>query len=413
MSESTPAPESNTFSKLLDELKMGYHRLFQGDFQQVEATGAERAELAAAKYPVTEAVSQNYAAWRKSILVVAAALLVVSALFSIAKFQDVEDQLVELHLAQSPDATQEQAQQAVRGLFGVNNLETLGYLSLLEVAIILLTTTFTILAAIRWSSVRRSRRHARRAWYVWILLPIAMAMIPWSGLLDLGHLAPDQAQGLKSVLGITLGLFMTILLGPRILALFPGAIRSALLIKTLVPETSLPAWVAALCAPIYMLVLVLVVALINQTNGNALLLFGTLFLMLAPLSYLRYIRSLLRPLDGPTAADRVRKARSLGYVLNTIGALLMLIFVIDLEMFSWDTALQLVITALGGLLLVMVVSSDLMLGMLRVSYEQASALHGTDMGRALQEKLDALTKGGLTEVRTPAEADESTPTDSG
>ena len=404
-----PLSQSTAPPAIVEELKLAGQRFMQGDFEQVKATAAERKQLESASTPVTTELAQDYAAWRKSILVMAAAVLVIAAAVNVIGFQTVESELVEGEIESAEqqgmrNINEDNVRRAVRQLWGAENLDTLGWINWLTVGTLLAVAVLTLLAARAWSTIRLSRRFARRAWYVWMFVPIGVALIPWSALLDFSHLNTQQAGELKSVAGIILGLVLTIALGPKVLSIFPGMIRSALILKTLVPETSLPAWVAAICAPIYVLVLVLVVALINQTTGNALLLFGTLCLALAPFSYLRYIRSLLRPLDRETAATRVRNARKLGYVLNALGALLIFIFFIDAEFFTFGVALEIALVAAGGLLLMMVVSSDFMLAILRVSHQQAQQLYGTEMAARLEQRLAALSAVGLTDLRTPAEA---------
>jgi hypothetical protein len=404
---STAGPAQTTAQRFASEIKLGLRRIAQGDFQQIKASDEERAELLAAARPVVPPLAQDYAAWRKSILIVASVLLVIAAGFKVVKFQSFEGVLVESQMEtarqQDPTITVDRVREYVVQTYGRDNLDTINLLFIMDLSVILLAAFLVVLAARGWARIRPSRRMARRAWYVWMLLPICMAMIPWAGLLEFKNVGDAQAEQMRTALGLLLGLSMVVMLGPKIVALFPGVIRSGLILKTLVPETGHPIWAAMICAPLFILTLILTVATILQIQGDALLLFGVLCFILAPISYLRHARILMRPMEGDDAARLVGEARKWGYVLNLLGATLVTIFVLKHELVTWDGAIVMIATALGGLFLMMVVTSDFLLALLHTIFQQAGELYGTKKAEALEQRLGALSEGGLTELRTPAE----------
>ncbi|MCP5065810.1 MAG: hypothetical protein GY946_04525 [bacterium] len=407
----TVAAAQTAAERFAGEFKLGVRRIAEGDFQQIKASDEERAELLAASRPVEQPLAQDYAAWRKSILMISSALLVVAALFKVINFQSFETVFVEPQVPiaieaakqQGRNVSEEEARAYLVQRLGPENLETGNLLFIMDLSVILLAALLVVLAARSWARIRASRRMARRAWYVWMLLPIAMALIPWSAILDFSHLPAPEAKQIRMSIGVVLGLAMVFILGPKFVTIFPGVIRSGLILKTLVPETGHSIWAAVICAPVFVLMLILSVATVLQVQGDALLLFATLCFVLAPISYLRHAKTLMQPMEGPAAAALVGQVRKSGYVLNAIGAVLLIIFVLKHELVTWDGAITLVATALGGLFLMMVVTSDFLLALLHVSFQQAGELYGTKKAKELEAKLGALSAGGLTELLTPAE----------
>ena len=399
-----PSP-AHFFATIVPEARRALQRLLRADFHAIKATEDERTALRSSEPPVSDALAQDYAAWRRSILWLASVLMVASVVLALFSFQTFESALVEGEIenaeAAGHTATEDEARTAVRRVWGTSNLETLGTLQWLDLLIVVLSASFTILGVRSWRTVGASHKWARRAACVWILVPVLMALIPWSGLLDFGHLPAEQARAMKASLGVILGIAMTMFVAPKLLSLFPGTIRSAILLKTLVPETGVPGWVIVICAPMYVIALVLGVSAITQVQGDALLVFGVIFLLLAPISYLRYLPSLLRPLDTETAAKRMRAARRVAYVLNALGGLLLLIFVFQMDMVGFWDVCKLLVVAGGGFLLLMVVGSDFMVRVVKVTHDHGTALYGSEAGSRLGARLAALSM----EPRASPEAD--------
>ena len=60
---------------------------------------------------------------------------------------------------------------------------------------------------------------ARWGWYVLIGTPLLLAILPWSRMLDFGHLDDQKRDAMKSMLGIALGLGMFMMLAPKLLSI--------------------------------------------------------------------------------------------------------------------------------------------------------------------------------------------------
>lgn len=129
-------------------------------------------------------------------------------------------------------------------------------------------------AAWRWRDVRTSRRLARIGFLVTFLAPFLVAALPISRFLDHGPISEREGSSLNLALSTMVGLRFSFLLGSRAIALFPGIIRASMALKTLLPESPMPGWAAALLAPMYSIFLLVVFARIVQLQGNFLLLIG-------------------------------------------------------------------------------------------------------------------------------------------
>ena len=96
-------------------------------------------------------------------------------------------------------------------------------------------------------------------------------------------------------MGLFVGLRIFGLLGPRAIAPFPGVIRSAMTLKTMIPESPMPGWAAVVMAPLYSIFVLVAFALVNQVQGNLLLIIALLCMMLAPMVYVWWRKKVMRP----------------------------------------------------------------------------------------------------------------------
>ncbi len=387
-------------ANVLAESRLALRRAARSDFSRTSATDRERSILTAAKPPVEEAIAQGYAGWRKSILYLAAALFLIATIFSLANYTSIEDGIVESILEAQPQATEEQARQQVRAQWGEDNLEILELVPLLNLIALFVATVLTVMAGRAWPRVRSSRRWARGAWYVLIGAPLILAIIPWSKLLDLSHLTSQDAKGLEVILGLIMGMEVVMLLGPKLLAILPGILRASLTLKTLLPETTLPGWMAASVAPFFVMLLVLVTAPLNQWHGGPLLMFGLISLILGGLIYLRHVRALIAPCDQEAASRKVGRARAQALFFNAIGLLLLTIFLFQLDVLAWNDALAFLAVAGGSLFLMTVVACDFLLAVMDISFQQGRKLFKGAESKQLATRLGALGASGLTDLRT-------------
>jgi hypothetical protein len=364
-------------------------RVARSDFTKERATDDERKQLESTSRPVTNPLAQDYAAWRRAVLWLAAITLSILVIIELATYQDTADVL-------EPQQVRE---------VGRGNLETLDSIQWILTLSLVVGAVMTVAAAWRWRDVRLSRRLARWGFLIMFLTPFAIAAIPITSMLDFGHLSEQEQKAISVLLGLQLGLGMFMTLGPRAIALFPGIIRSSMTLKTLLPESAAPGWAAAILAPLYSLFLLVLVSMINQMSGNFFLLAGLACLMVGPMVYLRRHRDVLRSHTTEEAAVLVAGIRRQALLFNVAGSVLLLIFIIDLELLGFEEAVTFALSIAGNVLLLTAVGSDLILALLRSQYVQTRQFQGTELQKSLDEKFEALAGTGLTDIRTGPQGD--------
>ncbi len=381
---------------LWGEIKLCVIRTFTSDFQKGKATDAERAKLKAAARPVESPLAQDYAAWRRATLWVSAIALVLLSILELISHKSLEDQILE----QGREAgTFEQSRQVIATL-GPENLEVFDGIILVVMLSTIAGAILTMFAARKWADLKASRKLARAAWVTMLATPLLLALIPATSMMDF-HRVDEHARGAAQMfVGAITGLQFMMFIAPKFFSLFPGIIRSSMTLKTLLPESAAPGWATAIVAPLYVMFLFLLVAIVNQIGGNILLLGGILCLMCSPLVYLRRGRDILRPHTVEEATTLIAKARSKATLFNLAGFGLVAVYIITKEALGVVDFLRLVLSIEGHIWLLNVAASDLTLALLRQNHEGAKAFAGSALQKSLEGKFDALTGVGLTDFRT-------------
>jgi hypothetical protein len=161
-----------------------------------------------------------------------------------------------------------------------------------------------LLALLLWARPRASRALLLGGWCASFLVPVAIALTPWSWWTVEPPPPTTQAARLvrqyeRLVEGLAWSNYYVFVLSPAVLALVPGLLRACVRIKRLLPESVLPGWFLVAAAPFNgLLVLVTVVAL-AQVAPSPLLVAGMLLWLAAPLAYLARARTFTRPLCCP------------------------------------------------------------------------------------------------------------------
>lgn len=366
------------------EITRALRRVLRSDFQQEHATDVERRQLEVAKEPVTNPLAQDYAAWRRSLLWIAGIALTLLALLEAATFTSMADLLEGSDLGNA---------------VGEDNLETIDGIFGFLIVPVLVGGILSLVAAANWTNVRFSRRMARLGFLIMFLTPFVMAALPAKEMLDFDHLREDTRPLAEMGLGTIVGLRLFFLIGPRAIALFPGVIRSSMALKTLVPESPLPGWASTFVAPLYSIFLLVVFALVNQIQGNFLLVLALTCLMVSPLIYLWQGREILRPQREDEVSDVVGRLRRRSGMLTSLGVLFFGIFFIDIEM-SFGDILKFVISIIGNVVLLTVVAADLLLALLHHGHAQSKALVESKLEDSLEERFAALEGVGFTDLST-------------
>jgi hypothetical protein len=177
-----------------------------------------------------------------------------------------------------------------------------------------------LLAAAFWDRPGTSRSILLAGWIASFLVPVAVALTPWSWW-DVEQPPPATLQARlarryeRVAAGVGWGYYYVAVLSPAVLALVPGVMRACIRVKMLLPEAALPGWFLVTAAPFNgLLVLVTFVAL-AQVAPSPLLLAGMLLWLAAPLVYLARAGAYVRPLASADELRSVWRVQALAWVL--------------------------------------------------------------------------------------------------
>jgi len=342
--------------------RLFWTRVLKSDFSVIRASDDEKNRLASGSEPVERPLAQDYASWRRSLLMICILVLGVSAVFNATDLWTTLDNR-DTHAISKIQAT---------------------LLLLFQFGGVLLC----LLAARAWGELRRSRSLARFAWLVQFVGPFLVFLVPMSLFVDEGLVL------------LQLGLAAVVSLAPKIFGLFPGLIRCSLTVKTLLPETSAPGWLGIIIAPFYMLFLA--VATIAAVQMSQLMLGLGLGLLAAQTGVVIWqAKRLLHPCEQSEAAAGVRSIKRMQLLFQLAGVACIAIFLIRSVEFDWSAVNSLVLfifSFLGNVTLLTVVMSDFLLGMIRQGQLQAESFAGTPLSKSLAGRLDDLASCGLTDL---------------
>jgi hypothetical protein len=380
-------------------------RALTANFQRERAADDERAQLAAHQPPIADPLAQDYVAWRRAALWIAGVVLSISVVIALFEHRPAAEQfaLLEAEAQQHRLSGDElaQAAQRVEQNLGTGNLAILDGLTDFLLFVKLLVAVLVFLAAKWWMRLKRSRTLARWAWLSALVLPLLVSGWPWAQSLDFSAL--DQAgfgEGtqLKQGLSLLLAATLVMTVAPKLIALFPGIVRSAMALKTLLPEAAAPGWLTVVFAPFLAGFLLLVLSFMSQVQGSWVLICGVLALAIGPMLYVRNAADLVRPHSAAEVDRVVGGVRGKTLVFNALGVALLVWYLFDLDAVPWLTAIQLLLDAAGGILLTMVAISDVTLALLAFSHRQNATFQSSELRTSYEQRLQALGGVGLTDV---------------
>jgi hypothetical protein len=196
-----------------------------------------------------------------------------------------------------------------------------------------------LLAAGFWARPRTSRSILLAGWIASFLVPVAIALTPWSWWTVA---TPPPAtieerlsrQYERVAAGVYWGYYYVVVLSPAVLALVPGVIRACIRVKMLLPEAALPGWFLIAAAPFNgLLVLVTFVAL-AQVAPSPLLLVGMLLWLAAPLVYLACARLYTLHLTSAHEVRTLRRVQALAWLVALGSAACLIAYAATWEMFG-------------------------------------------------------------------------------
>jgi hypothetical protein len=355
------------------------------DFSRMSATDEERRALAQASPPITDAVTQDYVAWRRSMAWIGTLLVAVATVHA----------LIEL-------ATTESGPES--GTTGF--VDFLAFVTFASHGVLLVAL---LQSARLWTRPAADRRRLRWGWAIGLFVPVLMLLLPLKDLMfDLpAEQAPVEAGALDGR-GLYLGA-MSLLLAimafwsalPGLLSVFPGMMRAGALLKTLVPGRSMGSVVTLALGPIYALLLLVICTSVQQLSDNVVILFGALALLSTPIVTFRAAWAMVPPCTREQAAERFARYRKLarwptliGLILVGIGLFTTKIF--GFQLIGYGNALikvhALVLMAVwffAMLTTYTVVSADALLQAMHIADQQTTSWHGSpDLKRDIHVVAD-------------------------
>jgi hypothetical protein len=249
--------------------KAGLHlkRAFNWNLRSLPVEPDEEARLVA--NGVDEEDARRYLVWRRSVLLVVAIPMLISAL-----------------LALLGKVTTDMSSLSGLGIL----LEYLGVAALF----VLPLTAWR--AAGAWDNHRRSRTILVRGWLVAFITPLVLALIPFGWRVDLSGGDINQVSAANALLGFVGAVQVYVTLMPAVLSLLPGVLRACLRIKALIPESILPGLFLVAATPLYVLLFLVIFTTVNQVVGDFILILGIVCLLGGPMLYLMNARTFTRPL---------------------------------------------------------------------------------------------------------------------
>jgi hypothetical protein len=242
---------TNAFENAWNTLLLHLHRVIMWRLGKIELNLVEPKTLAAEH--VENRLMQKLLVWRRSNMYVALPSLLFSAIFGLVSLKDLE--------------------------FSVFN--GLGKLVLLMPVLSPSVSFISIcLGVYWWGNHNMSTRCVSYGWTTSLIMPL------WPALLPIDYLIKSEfKQNIDASIRIYLGIAYSLQLLPLIVTVPAGLVKASLRIRGLLPESSLAGWFIVMVSPITPLMIFAAIVLLTQSFGDAILLVGTILLMVSPLLY--------------------------------------------------------------------------------------------------------------------------------
>lgn len=348
-------------------LKLFATRILKSNFTEEKPSEAESKALLGAKVPITSPIAQNYTVWRRAVLWLAVSGLCIAAIGT--------------------------AIESIPQMFNEEQVPAISVVMFLLTGLLIAAAILTVRAALYWTEVERSRKLARWGWLCMFLGPFLVFLLP------IRLLVEDETRGIdaQGALGVAamFGIAAAATLIPRVFGLFPGLLRACLTLRSLMPVSPLPGYIAALLAPLYVL-LCLIALIVAEHVGSLLFFLGILGVIGSPIVLLFNVKKLATPMDAASAATHLKAMRIKMGALTGFGLLCLLIssssIMKDVTLwqiirFAWEL--------LGNIFLLTVVMSDFLLGLIKHASEQETALRSSPLFPELRNRFDELDAAGL------------------
>jgi len=288
---------------------LGTHlkRAFDWNLAEIVVTPKEQQQLAAAG---VEPRMQGLFAWRRSTLLVALPLLLLSVVLSFVQAGQTE-------------------------LAGYTELgKLINWLPPIALAFVPLGAVIVIR---NWTVMQRSSKTMIICWVISIAIPLLVALVPLDYVLDIDgqrqiYLANgytnDDFNALVFISRLRKATVYALTLLPVVLSVPGGVIKGAGRAKSLFPSASLPGWFLVAVAPFYSMFMIVVFVLIDQIMGNGLLLLGVGLLAFTPWLFVINRRVYGRPLASAEAPAALARVSRPGGILTILGVSFVAIYML-------------------------------------------------------------------------------------
>jgi hypothetical protein len=242
----TPTPPTTTQQPLqVDpdwrQVPVHLRRAFQPAFGTDIASAAERSFQ-----PTLGREAQDFTAWRRSMLLISTLCLSVMAVLAMINLASTLEQ------TDTPDAR------------AMVDVELANFLAIAQAGAKVALAVFAYRALRAWHDLPRSHRAQKLGWIIGLLVPFTVALVPARWILHMQGAEAGQRAMAVQMVGLSMGITYFMMLMPSVLAVFVGAIRAALVVVKLLPESPIPGWVVAVFSPVLSLLLLALFVVIER-----------------------------------------------------------------------------------------------------------------------------------------------------
>jgi hypothetical protein len=316
--------------------QLALRRAFRLYIDPREVTDAERAALQARMPPITDPEVQGFLAWRRSVHMVVAVAIIPLLIFMV------------VNLAQSKDTPG-----AYNALLALQLAVEVGFA-------ILLWTQLR-----RWTEWQKQRRVLLVGWMAFFLMPFVLYLYPLRSAMEevmaQGAGNPQAARMGSIMVGMVASVAAMIELTPKAISVMPGLLRGAITSKLLFPGASAPGWLLLLLAPIYALLMYVVLIIPYQLTGSGFFVPAMIGLIGAQVWLGRMGYQMARPEQIDEALALVRKVRATYVALSVLGLAFAALGVMDLlrqlQLPIWR-GVQILLSLVVNVLLLTLIATD-------------------------------------------------------
>jgi hypothetical protein len=162
-------------------------------------------------------------------------------------------------------------------------------------------------------------------WAVFMATPFVVFLYP------LSRAFGERGGGEEMMLvGMVMSIGALLSLAPKAVSLMPGLVRAALVTKMLFPGSAGPGWLVVLAAPVYAVFAFLILIVPYQITGSGWFVLSMIAIIAAQMILARAGYLLAQPSNHAVAVNQVNRVRTTYLIATAVGALFLVIALIQL-----------------------------------------------------------------------------------